>query len=84
MKAKLGNLKNLFKQMADNVGNILKLLEHDKGQDSPLMVENQGPIKLSRAHSKKNEEVSKMDEVKAVAENMHILADQAIDLIKIS
>ena len=45
------------------------------------MAENQSPSKCTRAHSKKNEDVSKMDEVKAVAENMHILVDQAVDLI---
>ena len=31
MEAKLGNLEKLFKQMANNVGNLLKLLEHEKG-----------------------------------------------------
>lgn len=61
--------------MVDNVGNLLKLLEREKGQHPPPMAENQGPSKCTRAHSKKNEEVNKMDEVKAIAENMHILAD---------
>ena len=60
--------------MVDNVGNLLKKFEHDKGQDSSLVAENQGPRKRKWAHSKKNEDVRKMDEVKAMAKNMHILA----------
>ena len=48
------------------------------------MAENQGPSKRTWAHSKKNEDASKMEEVKAVAENMNILVDWAVDLIKSS
>ena len=70
--------------MADNVSNLLKRNEIDKGQDSSLVAESQGPSKHTCAHSKKNEEVSKKDEVKASAENMKTLVDQAVDLIKTS
>ena len=70
--------------MADNVGNLLKLLEHEKGLDSPPMAENQGPRKHTWANSKENKEVSKMNEVQVIAENMHILVDQVVDLIKTS
>ena len=66
------------------MGNILKQFENDKGQDSPPVAEMQGPSKRTRAHSKKNDDVSKKDEVKAAAENMQILADQVVDLIKTS
>ena len=41
-----------------------------------------GPRKRTRAHSKKIEDIGKKDEVKAVAKNMQILVDQALDLIK--
>ena len=43
-----------------------------------------GPRKHTCAHLKKNEDVSKKDEVKAIAENMQILVDQVVDLIKTS
>ena len=60
----------------------MKKLDNVKGQDSPQRGDSQGPSKRTRAHSKKVEEMSKMDEVKNVVANMHILADQALDLIK--
>ena len=93
LEAKLNNIEKMTKKMAnnnrkslkamaDNVDDLLKKFEQDKGQDSPLVVENQGPSKCTRAHSKKNEEVNKMEEVKATTENIHILVDQAVDLIK--
>ena len=44
----------------------------------------QGPRKCTGAHSKKNEDVSKKDEVKVVAEIMQILANHVVDLIKTS
>ena len=81
LETKLGNLDKLFKQLADNVSNLLKRNESDKGQDSPPGAKTQGPIKCTRAHSKKNEEVSKKEKVKVVAENMQTLVDQALDLI---
>ena len=84
MDTKLGELEKLFKHMADNVGNLLKRNEIDKGQDSPLGVAIQGPSKRTRAHSKKNEEASKKDEVKVGVENMQTQVDQAVDLIKTS
>ena len=31
LEAKLGNLEKLFKQMTNNVGNLLKKFENDKG-----------------------------------------------------
>ena len=63
---------------------MLKKLEIEKGEDSPQAVEIQGSSKRTRAHSKKFEDMGKKDEVKAVVENMHILVDQALDLIKSS
>ena len=57
-------------------------MDMDKGQDSPPVVDSQGPSKRTRAHSKKIKDTSKRDEVKAMVENMHMLADQALDLTK--
>ena len=76
------NNSNSLKTMADNVGSLVKKLEQDTGHDSPSAVNNQGPRKCTWAHSKKNEEMNKMEEVKATIENMHILVDQATDMIK--
>ena len=84
LEAKMRNLEKLVKQIAKNVSTLLKKLEIKKGQDSPQAVESQFPNKCTMAHSKKIEEMGKKDEVKAVAKNMHILADQALDLIKSS
>ena len=66
------------------MSNLLKRNEFDKGQDSPLGEKTQEPSKCTCAHSKKNEEVSKKDEVKATAKNMQTLVDQAVNLIKTS
>ena len=93
LEAKLNNIEKMIKQMVDNnskslkamannVGNLLKKFEQDKGQDSPPVVENQGPSKHTWVYSKKNEKVNKMEEVNAIVENMHIPADQATNLIK--
>ena len=84
LETKLDNLDKLFKQLANNVSNLLKRNEFDKGQDSPLGVETQGPSKCIHDHSKKNEEVNKKDKVKATTENMQTLVDQVVDLIKTS
>ena len=46
------------------------------------MIENQGPSKHTWSHSKKGVDVNKMDEMKTTVENMHILTDQAADLLK--
>ena len=67
--------------MADNVSSLLKKVEKDKGQASPTVTDNQGPSKHTRAHSKKVGDVSKVEDMKATAENMHILVDQAADLL---
>ena len=93
LEAKVNNIENMIKKMVDNnskslqtmvdnVSSHLKNLEQDKGQDSPTMVDNQGPSKRTWAHSKKNEEMNKMEEVKGTIENMHILVDQAANSIK--
>ena len=82
MKARMCNLEKLIKQMTDNVSTLLKKLDTNKGQDSPQAIDSQGPNKHTRAHSKKIDDIGKKDEVKAMAENMQILVDQALDLIK--
>ena len=46
------------------------------------VTENQGPSKRTRAHSKKVRDANKMEDMKAIVENMHILVDQAADLLK--
>ena len=61
--------------------NFLKKNEADKGQDCPPRADSQGPSKRTRAHSKKIEETSKKEEVKAVVETMHTIVDQAMNLI---
>ena len=68
--------------MVDNVYTLLKKLDMDKGQDSPPVVDSQGPNKRTRARSKKIDDTAKKDEVKAMAKNMQMLVDQALDLIK--
>ena len=56
LEAKLNNIEKMIKQMvdnnsnslktmADNVSTLLKKLEQEKGQDTPSVVENQGPTK---------------------------------------
>ena len=50
--------------------------------DSPPVVDSQGPNKCTRAHSKKIDDTTKKDEVKAMVENMQMLAGQALDLTK--
>lgn len=82
MEAKISNLEKLIKQLADNVGTLIKKLDMDKGQNSPQKANCQGPNKCTRAHSKKTDDTGTKDEVKAVANNMQILANQALDLIK--
>lgn len=81
LEAKIYNLEKLIKQLADNVSILPKNLDKDKGQNSPQKADSQGPSKCTRAHSKKTDTRVK-DEVKTVVDNMHILADQALDLIK--
>ena len=81
LETKLGNMDKQLKQLVDNVTNFLKKNEADKGQDSPPRADSQGPSKRTRAHSKKIEETSKKDEVKATAKTMHSLVDQAMNLI---
>ena len=68
--------------MANNVSTLLKKLDMDKGQDSLPVVDSQGPSKRTRTHSKKTEDTAKKEEVKAMAENMQMHADQALDPIK--
>ena len=80
-ETRLGNMDKQLKKLVDNVTNFLKKNEADKGQDSPPGADSQGPSKRTQAHSKKIEETSKKDEVKAVAETMHTLVDQAVNLI---
>lgn len=82
IKKMANNNSNSLKTMTGNISSLLKKLEQEKGQDSPSVVDNQGPSKQTWAHSKKNEDMNKMEEVKAIAENMHILVDQDVDLIK--
>ena len=68
--------------MVDNFNSVLKKFEQDKGHDSLIVIENQGPSKCTRAHSKKGGVLNKMEEMKATAENMHILVDQATNMLK--
>lgn len=82
IKKMIDNNSNALKNMADNVSSLLSKHEQDKGQDSFTIAENQGPSKYTRAHSKKNEEKKRMEEVKATAENMDILVDQAVEMLK--
>ena len=93
LEARMGNMEkitkkmvdhnsNILKTMVDNVSSLLKKVYQDKGHDSPSMIENQGPSKSTRDHSKKARDVKKMEDMKAIVENMHILADQAADLLK--
>lgn len=64
------------------MGILTKKLETDKGQNSPQVDECQGPSKRTKDHSKKADDTGKEDEVMTVVDNMQILADQAMDLIK--
>ena len=82
MEAKMCNLEKLIQKMADNVSTLLKKLDMDKNQDSPSVVDSHGPSKRTRAHSKKTDDTTKKDEVKAMVENMQMLVDQALDLTK--
>ena len=68
--------------MADNVSSLLKKAKKDKGQDPHTVIDNQGPSKCTRAHSKKVGDASRVEEMKSIAENMHILAYQATDLLQ--
>ena len=56
---------NILKTVADNVSSLLNKAEQDKGQDPPTIIDNQGPSKCTRAHSKKAGNVSKVEEMKA-------------------
>ena len=67
--------------MVENITNFLKKNEANKGQDSPLGVDSQGPSMRTRSHSKKIEETSRKDKVKAAAETMHSLVDKVVNLI---
>jgi len=67
--------------MVENVSSFLKKNEASKHQDSPLGADSQGPSRHTKAHSKKIEETSRKDEAKDVAEMMHSLVDQAMNLI---
>ena len=60
------NLEQLIKQMGYNVSTLLKKLDMHKGQDSPSVVDSQGPNKCTRGHSKKIDDTTKKDEVKAL------------------
>ena len=82
MEAKMCNLEKLIKKMVDNVSTLPKKLDMDKGHDSPQAVDSQGPNKHIGAYSKKTDDTGKKDEVKAMAKNMQILVDHALDLIK--
>jgi len=75
MEAKMRKLEKLIRKMVENVSTLFKKLEMDKGQDSPQAIDSQGPNKRTRDHSKKIEDTGKKDKLKAVAENMQILAD---------
>ena len=80
LEAKFCNIEKIIKQLADNLSTLLKKMDMEKSQDSPPVVDSQGPNKRTRAHSKKTEDTAKRDEVKAMVENMQMLADQALDL----
>ena len=73
-----------MKTVADNFNTLLNKMEQSRGQDSPVVNEDQGPSKRTRANSKKNEdaEAKRLDDMKSSAENMNISADQAADLLK--
>ena len=70
LEAKFCNIEKIIKQLADNLSTLLKKMDMDKGQDSPLVVDSQGPRKRTRAYSKKTDDTAKKDEVKAMVENM--------------
>ena len=95
MDARVGNLEKMVKKLADqnctilktvadNFNTLLNKFEQGKGQDSKVMKEDQGPSKRTRDDSKKNEgvEENNLDDMKAYVENMNILVDQAVDLLK--
>ena len=81
LESRLGNMDKQLKQMVENVTTFLKKNEAGKDHDSPLGADSQGPSMRTRAHSKKIEETSRKDEVKAAAKTMHSLVDQAMNLI---
>lgn len=80
VETRLGNMDKHLIQLGDNMTNLLKN-EAKKNQVSPMGVDSQGPRKCTRANSKKMEEVSKKEEVQAIAETMHSLVDQAVNLM---
>ena len=68
--------------MLDSVSKNGKKVESVKGKDSPMAATSQGPCKHTRAHSKRIEETSKMDEENIAAGNMQTLVDQVVELVK--
>ena len=81
LESRLGNMDKQLKQMVENVSTFLKKTEAGKDHDSPLGTDSQGPSMCTKAHSKKIEETSRKDEAKDVAEMMHSLVDQVVNLI---
>ena len=86
LEVRMGNIEKMIKNMAewnsnilktvvDNDSKLLKKVEQDKGHDSPIVTNNQGPSKNTRAHSRKARDASRVEEMKATIENMHILVD---------
>lgn len=75
---------SIMKTVVDNINTLLNKFEQVKGQGSKEVKDDQGPSKFTRANLKKIEGVKakEMDDLKASAENMNILADQATDLLK--
>lgn len=76
--------RSILKTVADDINTLLNKFEQGKGQGSKEVKDDQGPSKHTRTNSKKTEgvEAKQMDDLKASAENMNILVDQAADLLK--
>ena len=75
---------NVLKTMANNFNKFLNKMDQARGLDFSIVNENQGLSKHTRAYSKKTEgvEANNLDDMKDYVENMNILANQVVDLLK--
>ena len=91
----IGSIESVLKKMADqsrvvlratiyNIKILLENLERNRKGQGSTDKEDQGPSKQTQANMKKVEESKEkeLDELKALAANMNILVEQAVDLLK--